>query len=307
MKMCGSRILLLISLAVSAASPALAEGATPVAITVDDLPLHGPVPPGVTRLDLVKTFISVFQKHGLTGVYGFVNAQKVAAEPDLIQVLDAWMAAGFKVGNHTYSHMNLETSTADAWEADVVKNEALVAQVAGDSDYHWFRFPFLAEGETQAKRDQIRLFLAARGYQLASVTLDWLDSNWNEPYARCAAKSDQSSIDWLKQTYLDGAKAQLVRSAGMAQTLFGRQVAQTVLIHLGALDAVMLDDVLTAFEAGGARFVTLEEAHQDPMYALDPTQDVRGRRNFLDQLTVHAGKQPPQGPQKLPQFDTICK
>ena len=48
----------------------------------------------------------------------------------------------------------------------------------GSNDYKYFRFPFLAEGETQEKRDGVREFLFHNGYKIAPVTLDFFDYDW---------------------------------------------------------------------------------------------------------------------------------
>ena len=45
-----------------------------VALTFDDLPAHGPLPPGVTRLDVAKSIISTLKAANAPQVYGFINA-----------------------------------------------------------------------------------------------------------------------------------------------------------------------------------------------------------------------------------------
>jgi peptidoglycan/xylan/chitin deacetylase (PgdA/CDA1 family) len=67
-----------------------------------------------------------------------------------------WGNAGHDVGNHTYSHLNFgsEQTTLEAFTADVVKNEALLKGLPGWTPR--FRFPYLKEGKTAAKRDEFR-------------------------------------------------------------------------------------------------------------------------------------------------------
>ena len=79
-------------------------------------------------------------------------------------------------------------------------------------DWHYFRFPFLREGETLGKRRAIRRYLRANGYRIAQVTIDFEDWSWNEPYAYCLDKGDARSISWLKTTYLRNAVDQLERA-----------------------------------------------------------------------------------------------
>ena len=61
----------------------------------------------------------MFKANGVPEAFGFVNAGKIAGTADGEAVLDAWRAAGYPLGNHTYSHMNLANAPSlDAWIAD---------------------------------------------------------------------------------------------------------------------------------------------------------------------------------------------
>jgi hypothetical protein len=50
-----------------------AEPAPKIAITFDDLPAHGPLPPGETRLDVISKVIASIREEGLPPAYGFVK------------------------------------------------------------------------------------------------------------------------------------------------------------------------------------------------------------------------------------------
>ena len=81
-------------------------GAQKVAITFDDLPLNGDLPPGMTRVDITRNTLAVLQKRHMPAAYGFVNAKKLEGNADAAEALKLWAAAE-PVGNHTYSHMDL--------------------------------------------------------------------------------------------------------------------------------------------------------------------------------------------------------
>src|SRR6185436_490487 len=89
-------------------------GAPPsrVALTFDDLPDHGPLPPGMSRIDVAKSIIGTLKAHQAPPVYGFINARQLETNPADAAVLRLWREAGFPLGNHTFSHMDLHTSTA---------------------------------------------------------------------------------------------------------------------------------------------------------------------------------------------------
>src|SRR5882724_8696335 len=84
-----------------------------VALTIDDLPAHGSVPPGMTRTDIAKTILKELKDVHAPKVYGFINARKLEEHPEDVEVLKLWRRAGFPLGNHTYAHLSLNDSSAD--------------------------------------------------------------------------------------------------------------------------------------------------------------------------------------------------
>ena len=93
-----------------------------VAITMDDLPLNGLLPPGVTQAETTRNVLAVLKKRHVPAVYGFINAKKLEGNGDGAEALMLWAAAE-PVGNHTYSHMDLEQNTVEAFEREIEENE----------------------------------------------------------------------------------------------------------------------------------------------------------------------------------------
>ena len=138
------------------------------------------------------------------------------------------------------------------------------------------------------------------------MSLDFYDYAWNEPYARCLAGNDAAQLAALRQTYVDAAVAQLGRSVQMSLSTFNRRVPLVLLLHIGAFDALMLDALLTALEQHGAQWVTLEAAERDGFYRFDPTQAVRGRRNFLDRVLVYLHRNTITMDSQVARLATVC-
>jgi peptidoglycan/xylan/chitin deacetylase (PgdA/CDA1 family) len=243
-----------------------------VAITIDDLPEHSPLPPMVTRLGIAQKMLSTLKRFAVPEVYGFINAATLNSKPHLAALLKLWHDFGHPLGNHTFSHASLnEVSVAD-FEKEITQNEAALKKYNGKSPFPWkvFRYPYLREGEELTKRNAIRNFLKQHDYQIAQVTIDFEDWSWNPPYARCLAKHDQVSIKWLRETYLKNAVDQLLRADKMAKALFHRPIKHILLLHIGAFDAEMLTPLLKAYQANGVKFIGLNEAMKDEVYAIDP-------------------------------------
>ncbi len=193
-----------IPLAVLLCALAAPAAAQQIALTFDDLPSHSALPPGTTRVAVAEQIIAALKDAKTPPVYGFVNGIRLEDDPASAPVLKLWRDAGFPLGNHTWSHMNLNQNSEADWEADTLKNEAVLAPLGGD--WHWLRYPYLAEGETPAKHDAARAFLAAHGYRIASVTMSFDDYLWNEPYARCVVKRDAATIAALETSWLTAAR-----------------------------------------------------------------------------------------------------
>ena len=58
-----------------------------VALTFDDLPSHGPLPPEVKRTDVAKSIIATLQSAHAPPTYGFINAKRMAEDPQTMEVL----------------------------------------------------------------------------------------------------------------------------------------------------------------------------------------------------------------------------
>jgi peptidoglycan/xylan/chitin deacetylase (PgdA/CDA1 family) len=265
-------------LAAAAFSPARA--ATEIAITVDDLPGHA-FDQG-DRVKAAETMLAAFRKHRLSGVYGMVNG-RMAADPSSRRVIELWVAEGQLLGNHTYSHLDLVKTALPEYLEDIRRNEPVLREMMGGRDFHYFRYPYLAEGDTAEKRDGVRRFLAGQRYRIAPVTVDFFDYQWIEPYQRCTAKRDEATIAWLRTSFVENALDAVDIAEQLAQLDFGRPIKHVLLLHLSQFEADMTDALLSAYEKNGVRFIGLANALSDPAYQFDPAPLVPRSYTFLNQ------------------------
>ena len=99
-----------------------------VAITIDDLPSHGTLPPGLTRVDVANSILGTLRQAHAPKVYGFVNAKKLEQNPEEIEVLKVWRKSGFPLGNHTYAHLSLNDNSADQFDQNVAAASHLLGE-----------------------------------------------------------------------------------------------------------------------------------------------------------------------------------
>lgn len=285
-----------------------------LAITMDDLPLNGSLPPGVTRVETTKNVLEILKKRHVPPVYGFINAKRLEENVDGAEALKLW-AAKEPVGNHTYSHMDLEQNTAEAFEREIEEDEpvlellnlGLPKQETKDN-WRWLRYPYLHEGDTVEKRRAVRAYLKTHGYRIAQVTLDWEDYLWNTAYARCAAKNDMKSIAWLRLSYLSTASEFLDLGREQAKLIYGHEIRYVLLMHLGAFSSTILPDALDLLKKKGFQLVTLEEAESDAAYDSDPDVGLHDAGTLLDQMMQVKGIKDPEHAEKpYKEVESVCQ
>ena len=279
-----------------------------VAITFDDLPLNGDLPPGVTRVQIARDTIAILEKAHMPPAYGFINAKKLEGNADAAEALKVWAAAE-PFGTHTYSHLDLNQNPAEAFDREVDENEpALELLAKPGQEWHWLRYPFLREGDTVEKRRAVRSYLQGHHYRIAQVTLDWEDYLWNSAYARCEAKQDEKSIAWLRSSYLNIASSYLDLGRNMAKLVYGHDINHVLLLHLGAFSSTILPDVFELMKQKGFEPVTLEEAQSDAAYAGDPDAGSQYGGTLLEQwMDARKIKYPPVMAKPYKEIKEICQ
>lgn len=268
---------------------AIAHAEIKVAVTVDDLPHHGPLPDGVSRQDIAKKMLKAFEKHHVPEVYGFINAGKYEETNVSYEVLKLWRDSGYPLGNHTYRHGDLNEVSLAEFKREIDQNEPLLAKLSAGLEWKYFRYPFLREGDSLKKRNAIRSYLKEKGYTIAQVTIDFEDWSWNAPYARCKKSGDLKTIAWLEETFLRNAGDMLERAEKASRGLFKKAISHVLLLHIGAFDAEMLDRLLSLYERAGVRFISLSQAGRDEIYSIDPALPARYGSEFIFQVMNSRG------------------
>lgn len=238
-----------------------------VALTIDDLPVHGALPPGWTRERIAQQMLQAVRDAGAPEIWGFVNAIGVDHDPGSEAALLAWRRAGQPLGNHTRKHSGLsKVDSLAAWQADAVAGEPLVEKHMGETAARWMRFPYLDGGQGE-RGEAARAWLQDRGYRIADVSFGIPDWDYNKPFARCSAQGDTASLQRMREHALAQFDAALADAREHAQQLHGRAVPQVLLLHAGAFTAELLPALLQRLRDAGARFARLDEVQADPAYA----------------------------------------
>jgi peptidoglycan/xylan/chitin deacetylase (PgdA/CDA1 family) len=261
-----------------------------MAVTVDDLPGDRNLPAGMSGIAVSAAILRILTNNQMSRVYGFANGSMSGTNPEFVNTLKLWLDAGYPLGNHTYGHINLDDTSARDYLADIAKMQSLLDGIVTAprlrSASHVFRYPYLAEGSTIAKRAAVRNYLLSDGYRIAEVTIDYNDWAWNQAYVRCRDRHDNDSLIWLEQNVGNYSRTAARSARRIAKRLFNRDIVQILLVHDTYFDSLTLDSILKAFRKEGVEFVSLDEALEDPVYKIDPHYVYSGGATFLAQIAA---------------------
>lgn len=275
----------------TATLPARGPSVIQLAITVDDLPSSGDTVADWPKSRIIRSILQTLLRHRVPGVVGFFNGSNMDDEPETRAALRDWLAAGYRLANHTFSHGSANELGAKAFLADVEQDERLLAELGANQvpGPRYFRYPFLERGR-QADRPLIRAYFKAHQLHVADVSVDFEDWAFTDAYARCTTRGDQTAVSDLSDEYMRNAMAELFWSSESAEHVLGRPLPQVLLIHANLITAHKLDALLDAYLRAGVKLVPLDEAQADPVYR-ELDDDRHGDVTLIEAL-IRARKAP---------------
>jgi peptidoglycan/xylan/chitin deacetylase (PgdA/CDA1 family) len=208
--------------------------------------------------------------------------------PQSLSLVAEWSAAGHAVGNHTYTHRNLGTApvTAQEFTADVQRADRLLLHLPTWTKR--LRFPYLKEGETAEKREQVRRWMDVEGYRPAYVSIDTSDWYYSQRFVAWRQRGE-TDVAAFREAYLDHLWDRALYYDQLAMEVLGRRPAHVILLHTNPINAMFLGDVLAMFRDRGWAIVSPEEAFRDAIYSARPNTTPAGE-SIIWALAKEAGK-----------------
>jgi peptidoglycan/xylan/chitin deacetylase (PgdA/CDA1 family) len=235
-----------------------------MAVTIDDLPWIGAVRPGGTRLEAQQSLATALATRGVPAL-GFVNCDRVPAGEAMLQ---PWMDAGLDLGNHSAAHLDLNDAPLERWLSDVVSCHERVRDITG-ADEVWFRFPYLHQGPDAERQGAAVAMLEEIGSSTAHVTIDNSDWILAVAYGNAVNSGDSARAAAIGEAFVDHIIRATEHYQGVARQKVGRDVPHVLLLHANLLVADHIERLLDRLETEhGFRFITVEDAHRDPIYDL---------------------------------------
>jgi CubicO group peptidase (beta-lactamase class C family)/peptidoglycan/xylan/chitin deacetylase (PgdA/CDA1 family) len=233
-----------------------------LAITLDDLPWVGPLPKDTSAQQALSRIAAVLRVHKASAT-GFVVCDRAKEDEAAIW---AWAAWGNTLGNHSSAHQDLNSTPVDEWLAGVASCDQYL-QRFGDSVLPLLRFPYLHEGPTVETRQLAKQGIERLSLSTAHVTVD--NSEWilTRAHAQALDTGDATARRRAGEAFVEHIVAAVKHADEVGRRKAGRGVAQILLLHANTIVDDYLDELLIALRHEGVRFITINEALADPIYA----------------------------------------
>jgi peptidoglycan/xylan/chitin deacetylase (PgdA/CDA1 family) len=177
-----------------------------------------------------------------------------------------WSDAGHAVGNHTSRHRSFGSPrvTLDEFTADVLEAEAAFGSLP--TWKRMLRFPFLKEGDTAEKRDGMRAWMREHSYDAAPVSIDTSDWYFNQVFLKLTHERNEAQLRKLRALYVRHIVDRANYYDDLARKYVGRSPKHVLLLHVNAINAAWLPDVIKGLKARGWSIIDSSDAFADPMY-----------------------------------------
>ncbi len=265
--------LLLPILLLAAGLPAAAQqpgAGQRLAITIDDLPVNGP-DTGLAGLRRINDGILSALRDAKVPAVGFVNEEKLYHEGEVdgrIALLEAWLAAGLELGNHTWSHPDFNRVGLAAYEEEIVRGESVTRLLLAkrQKPLRLFRHTFLRTGKTLEDKAGLEAYLTGRGYLAVPVTIENDDWWLNSKYLKAREAGDTALMTRIADEYIVHWSRMFDWYEALAARVFGRNIDHVILMHQNVLNAERLPEVLALMAKRGYAFATVDAVLKDPAY-----------------------------------------
>ena len=255
-----------------------------LSITIDDFNLFGASQEVALRRN--RSLLQALQDHGNLKAAAFPVGKHIDSDFGKSLVRE-WGSAGHMIGNHTYSHWFYPNRTFEEFAEDALRVEPLIKDMPGFT--RRFRFPALKEGDTLERRDKMRAFLKAHGYEMGYVSVDASDWYIDQRLRARLASNPNADMTGYKEYYLNHLWDRATFYDDLATKVLGRRVKHTLLIHHNVLNEMFLGDVLSMFESKGWRLVNARDAFTDPIFSAMPNNLPAGE-SIIWALAKETGK-----------------
>ncbi|MET0753260.1 MAG: M56 family metallopeptidase, partial [Pyrinomonadaceae bacterium] len=234
----------------------------------------------------IRLMIEKLKSHKIPAI-GFVQGGMISDGEKLFPVranmVRLWRDAGLEIGIGGFKHIWFYDTPYDDYVGNVEKNETVTKKILAEKNLPltFFSYPFLNTGKSAEDRVKFESWLGARGLTPVKYTID--NSEWMYSYAYDMARNDNDigTMTEIRVAFIKYMSQMFDHYEAYSQEMFGRDIAQTMVLTPSRLVADSSDDLFGMIEKRGYSYVSMEEALSDDAYKTQEnfsgTKDIIGK------------------------------
>lgn len=237
-----------------------------VALTIDDAPTISREADGIaldpSRMDTIREHLKYA---GIRDCVAFVTGAQITGNETYLK---DWLAEGFELGNHTFSHRSTSDVSIEAFVEDFKRCDSLLENLGAfdNCEQKWFRFPFLNRGRDPESRKKLAGCIGEMGYDIAPATTDFFDHEYEVPLSQAVKQNNPFRATLINNRYRNTAIKSLLTSSRTLQKKWGRQVPLTAYCHFGIISSSQLVNIIEQLGGLNVEWCSLKEVTLDPAY-----------------------------------------
>jgi beta-lactamase regulating signal transducer with metallopeptidase domain len=227
---------------------------------------------------------------------GFVQGNMISdgekSYPVRANIVRLWRDAGFEIGIGGYKHIWFYHTPYDDYVTNTEKNEKIVREILAEKNLplRYFSYPFLNTGKSTEDKTKFEAWLKERNLQSIKYTFD--NQEWMYSYAYDMARKDNdiNTMREIRGEFVDYMTKMLEHYEAYSQEMFGRDIAQTMVLTPSRLVADSFDDVFGMLEKHGYEFVGIDKAQADEAYRMPDEFSGKAGISWFERWQLGQGK-----------------
>lgn len=234
------------------------------------------------REALTYLILEALKAHDIKAA-GFVVGNQIE---DGWAVLGEWLNNGHVLGSMTYSNQDFNDLSIGQSIKEIRRGADFLEQMLKGfgQKKRYFRYPYLHYGMTVKAREQTTGYCEENNIIVTHATVVPEDYLFNLSLDKLGKRPDSASWEQLRNEYLNHVFDELERCERLAKEIVGRPVRQILLLRANRLNAVFLEDLITALIDEGYTFVSLDNAMKDHLYSMSEAYYGMKGLGYLDMM-----------------------
>jgi beta-lactamase regulating signal transducer with metallopeptidase domain len=218
-----------------------------------------------------------------------VNVEKASVNPPInivrlnpvrAEIVRTWRDAGFEVGIGGFRHIWFYHTPYEVYVSNVEQNERIAKQILAEKNLplRYFSYPFLNTGKSTEEKARFENWLQARGLRSVKYTFDNQEWMYSFAYDMARKDNDVNTMKQIRAEFLDYMTKMLQHYEAYSEEMFGRDIAQTMVLTPSRLVADTADEFFGLLVKRDYTFVSMDEAQADEAY--------RTEENFIGESGI---------------------